>query len=176
MLYLDAKPSHVWGNVDGLACSLHFPVVCSRQRGGQSLLTGTTPSCEAAVGSAVFLGDVKPPGLDIIHGIYHLVTCKTESTWRSPPLQTACLSDIRAIMVIMRVPMVESLCQATMGRMPGKIYPILESPGWSDWEPVPISGRGGRRARQTGGEILPSHVYYNEKKVMVWITLEFSCF
>jgi hypothetical protein len=54
MLYLVAK-SPMWGpDVDGLACSLQRPTVCSHQRGGQSFLTGTAPSCHAVVGGAIF--------------------------------------------------------------------------------------------------------------------------
>jgi hypothetical protein len=34
--------------------------------------------------------------------------------------------------------------------------------------PAPKLGRGGRRARQIGGEILPTHIYYSEGKVTVW--------
>jgi hypothetical protein len=48
-----------------------------------------------------------------------------------------------------------------------KIYPILEAPGWSDCTPRPVPAQEGRCAGQTGGEILPAHVYYNEEKVMV---------
>jgi hypothetical protein len=36
----------------------------------------------------------------------------------------------------------------------GKIYLILEAFGWSGWMHGSVPGRGGRRARQTGGEIL----------------------
>jgi hypothetical protein len=42
--------------------------------------------------------------------------------------------------------------------------------------PEPIPGWGGRRAEQTGGKILPTHVYCNEEKVTVWITPMFSSF
>jgi hypothetical protein len=42
--------------------------------------------------------------------------------------------------------------------------------------PGPISGRGGRRVGQTGGEILPAHIYYNEENVIVCITLGLSYF
>jgi hypothetical protein len=59
---------NVGADVDGLACSLHRPMVYMRQRGGQSFLTGATPSCHAVVSGAVFPGDVKAPGLDILHG------------------------------------------------------------------------------------------------------------
>jgi hypothetical protein len=65
MLYLVAKPSHVGADVDGLACSLHRPTICYRQRGGQSFLTGATLSCHTTAGGGSFLGDVKPPGLNI---------------------------------------------------------------------------------------------------------------
>jgi hypothetical protein len=57
-----------------------------------------------------------------------------------------------------------------------KIYLILEAPGWSDWMSRPVPSWGGRRGGQRGGEIMPSHVYYNEEKAMVWITLGFSSF
>jgi hypothetical protein len=46
----------------------------------------------------------------------------------------------------------------------GKIYVILEAPGWSDWMPGPVPGRGGRWVRQTGSKILPAHVYHNEEE------------
>jgi hypothetical protein len=46
----------------------------------------------------------------------------------------------------------------------GKIYVILEAPGWSDWMPGPILGRGGRRVAQTSGEILHAHIYRNEEQ------------
>jgi hypothetical protein len=59
---------------------------------------------------------------------------------------------------------------------PVKIYPILEVLGWSDWMSRPIPGWRGRRGGQRGGEIVPAHVYYNEEKAMVWITLGFSAF
>jgi hypothetical protein len=43
-IYLDAKPSHMGVNVDGLACSLHHPMACSRQTRGQGLLPSTVLS------------------------------------------------------------------------------------------------------------------------------------
>jgi hypothetical protein len=46
----------------------------------------------------------------------------------------------------------------------GKIYATLEAPEWSDWMPEPIPGQGGRRVRQTGGEIVSAHVYHNEEE------------
>jgi hypothetical protein len=45
-----------------------------------------------------------------------------------------------------------------------KIYVLLEAPGWSDWMPVPVPGRGGRRAKQTGGKILPAYIYRNKEE------------
>jgi hypothetical protein len=57
-----------------------------------------------------------------------------------------------------------------------KIYLILEALGWSDWIPQPVLGSGGRCAGQTGGEILPVHIYCNEENVMGWITPGFSSF
>jgi hypothetical protein len=65
MLYMAAKPSHVGGNVDGLAYFLHRPTVYSHQRCGQIFLTGVAPSRHAAEGGGTFPGDAKAPGLDI---------------------------------------------------------------------------------------------------------------
>jgi hypothetical protein len=45
-----------------------------------------------------------------------------------------------------------------------KTYPILETLGWTDWMLRLIPDRGGRQARQTGGEIIPAHIYRNENK------------
>jgi hypothetical protein len=45
----------------------------------------------------------------------------------------------------------------------GKAYLILETPGWSNWMPRPVSGQGERRVGQIGGEILSAHVYRNKK-------------
>jgi hypothetical protein len=41
---------------------------------------------------------------------------------------------------------------------------ILEAPGWSDWMLGPVMGQGRKRVKQTGGEILPAHVYRNEEE------------
>jgi hypothetical protein len=64
-LYLVAKPSHVGVDVDGLAYPLHHPMTCSCQSRGQGFLSGTALSHCAVVGGDTFLGDVRPPGLDI---------------------------------------------------------------------------------------------------------------
>jgi hypothetical protein len=45
-----------------------------------------------------------------------------------------------------------------------KILAILEAPGWSDWMPGLIQGRRGSQVGQSGGEIMPAHIYRNEKK------------
>jgi hypothetical protein len=42
--------------------------------------------------------------------------------------------------------------------------------------PEPISSYGWRHTEKIGVVILPTHVYCNEEKVMVWITLGFSSF
>jgi hypothetical protein len=65
--------------VDGVAYSLHRPTVCQRKRGGESFLIGVVLSCHVAVGGAIFPRDVKTPSMDILRGVYHPVTCKTES-------------------------------------------------------------------------------------------------
>jgi hypothetical protein len=114
MLYLVVKHSHMGADVDRLAFSLHHPTVCIHQRGSQSLLTGAAPSCHAVVGSVVFPEDVKPPSLDILCGVDCLGACKTESYMENPTFTRAVLSNVRVIMVIVHIPLVESLCQAKM--------------------------------------------------------------
>jgi hypothetical protein len=47
-------------NMDGLACSLHRPMVYSHQRGGLCRLTSTALSCHATVGGGAFPRSVKP--------------------------------------------------------------------------------------------------------------------
>jgi hypothetical protein len=129
MLYLVAKPSHVGVNVDGLAYSLHRSMICSRQRGGQSFLIGVAPSCHVAVGGGVFLGDVKPPGLDILCDVDRLGICKTESYMEKLTFMRAYLSDVKVIMVIMRVRLIESLCQEAMGQILALEYLLLGARG-----------------------------------------------
>jgi hypothetical protein len=68
------------------------------------------------------LGDAKPLVQDIIHGVDRPGTCKTESYMEKPAFTRTDLSDVRVIMVIMRVPLVESLCQVVMERMPALEY------------------------------------------------------
>jgi hypothetical protein len=55
---------------------------------------------------------------------------------------------------------------ATASRVLGAdgAYPLLKSTGRGNWLLRPISGWGGRRNEQTGGEILPTHVYCKEEK------------
>jgi hypothetical protein len=96
--------------VDELASSLHCPMVCSHERSGQSFLIGIALSCHVTVCGVVFSGDAKPPGQDILCGVDRSVTCKTESYMEKPVFTRACLSNVRVINVIMRVPFVESLC------------------------------------------------------------------
>jgi hypothetical protein len=74
MIYLDAKPSHVGANVDGLAYSLDHPMVCSHQRSGQSFLIGTGPSHHAVV---VWI-------FDVAFTIW--VPVRSKLIWRSPLL------------------------------------------------------------------------------------------
>jgi hypothetical protein len=66
------------------------------------------------VGSGTFLGGAKPPGLDI-GSVDRPGTCVTESYMEKPAFTRACICDIRVIMVIMRVSLVELLCQSAMG-------------------------------------------------------------
>jgi hypothetical protein len=115
--------------VDELACSLHHPTVYSHQRGGQSSLTGTAPSCHAAVGGTIFLGDVKPLGLDILCGIDHPGTCKTESYIKKLAFIRVGLSNVKVIMVIMRVPLVELMYQAVMEQISALEYLLPSARG-----------------------------------------------
>jgi hypothetical protein len=108
--------------VDELACSLHCPTVCSHQRGGQSFLIGVAMSHHAVVGGDAFSGDAKPPGVDIWRGVDRPGTCEIESCMEKLAFTRACLSDVRVVMVIMRVPLVELLCQAVMGQIPTLEY------------------------------------------------------
>jgi hypothetical protein len=63
--YLAAKSSHVGVDVDGLACHLHHPTDCDCQMRGQSFLSGASLSHCTIVGGDMFLGGMKPSGLDI---------------------------------------------------------------------------------------------------------------
>jgi hypothetical protein len=47
-----------------------------------------------------------------------MATCETKSYMKKPTFTRACLSDVRVIMVIIRVPLVELLCQAVMEWIP----------------------------------------------------------
>jgi hypothetical protein len=64
MLYLVAKTFLMGADVDGLACSLHHPMVYSRQRGGQCCLIGVVLSRRSTVGGGPFSG-VRSPGVSI---------------------------------------------------------------------------------------------------------------
>jgi hypothetical protein len=75
--YMAAKPSHVGVDLDGLACPLHRPTSYSCQTMGHGFLIGDVLSHHAVVGA--FLGDKKPPGLDIRWSVDRLDTCVTES-------------------------------------------------------------------------------------------------
>jgi hypothetical protein len=60
-LYLVAKPSYVGVNVDGLACPLYRPTVCSCQTRGHVLLPDAILSYRCS-GWWRLLGDVNLPG------------------------------------------------------------------------------------------------------------------
>jgi hypothetical protein len=45
-----------------------------------------------------------------------------------------------------------------------KIDAKLRAPGWSNWIPRHVSGRGGRSAGKIGGETLLAHVCHNEEE------------
>jgi hypothetical protein len=122
MLYLVAMTFHVGCDLDELAYCLHRPMVYSSQRGGQIFLSGATPSCHVAVGGGVFPADAKPLGLDILLGVDCLGTYKTEFYMEKPALTWVCLSDVRVIMAMMPLPLVESLCEVAMGWIPAFEY------------------------------------------------------
>jgi hypothetical protein len=46
----------IYVDVDGLACSLHYPMVYSRQTRGQSFLSGASLTHHVTVGGGTFLG------------------------------------------------------------------------------------------------------------------------
>jgi hypothetical protein len=76
-------------------------------------------SCPVAVvGSGAFLGDMKPPGLDIWWSVYRPCTYVTKSYMEYIIFTRACLSFVTVIMVFMCLPLVEPLCQTVMGRIP----------------------------------------------------------
>jgi hypothetical protein len=77
----------------------------------------------------VFLGDAKPSDLDILHGVDHPSTCKTESYMEKFAFTRACLSIVRVIIVIMRVSLIESLCKALLGQIPTLEYLLLGTRG-----------------------------------------------
>jgi hypothetical protein len=60
-LYLAAKPSHLGSDMDGLACSLHRPMVCGWLTWVQSFLTGAALSHRTALGGGTFLEGANPP-------------------------------------------------------------------------------------------------------------------
>jgi hypothetical protein len=101
-LYLAAKPSHLGSDMDGLACSLHRPMVCGWLTWVQSFLIGAALSHRTALGGGTFLegANPPPPELDIYHGVADSYVEKLAFT-------RACLSSARVIMMIMRVPLVE---------------------------------------------------------------------
>jgi hypothetical protein len=132
----------------------------------------------------------KPLGLDILYGVDHLGTRETESYMEKLIFTRACLSNVRVIVVIMRVPLIESLCQAAIEWIPTRV-PIVRHT-WGLWpRPVKSGSKchcfprpwrlvkstrywklldgvtgypGPSRVKQTGGEILPTHVYHNEEE------------
>jgi hypothetical protein len=78
----------------------------------------------------------KPSGLDIWRGVDCPSTCEIESYMEKLVFIWACLSDVRVIMVIMHVPLIQSLCQAVMGWIPTRV-PIARH-AWGMW-PCPVT-------------------------------------
>jgi hypothetical protein len=51
-------------------------------------------------------------------GVDHPGTCETEFYMEKLAFTRACLSDVRVIVVILHVPLIESLCPTAMGWIP----------------------------------------------------------
>jgi hypothetical protein len=115
--FLVAKPFHVGSDVDGLACFLHHPTVCGWQRWVQCFLIGATPFYHATVVDGAFLRGAKPPWLDIYHSVDRLGPWWTDFFVEKPALIGAHSFNVRVIVVIMRVLIVERLCQSLMGHI-----------------------------------------------------------
>jgi hypothetical protein len=63
-LYLDAKPSHMRVDLDGLACPVHHPTTYSYQTRGHGLLLGIVLSCHYSGWWHLF-GGCEAPSMDI---------------------------------------------------------------------------------------------------------------
>jgi hypothetical protein len=70
------------------------------------------------VGSGTFLGDAKPPGLDIHWRVDHLGTCVTIFYMKYIVFTMTCLPYVTVIMAFMRVSLVELPFQTVMGWIP----------------------------------------------------------
>jgi hypothetical protein len=82
-LYLAAKPSHMRGYVDGLACRLHRPTNCGWQAWEHNPLIGAVMSHHIAVDGGAFLGGVKPPRWDIWRVVDRPGSDGLNLSWRS---------------------------------------------------------------------------------------------
>jgi hypothetical protein len=92
--------------VDGLACPLHRPTICSRQMRGHGFLLGIVLSHHVAVGGGALLWDAKPSDLDICGGIDHLDTCVIEFYTEHIAFTMICLPYVEIITVCMHVSLV----------------------------------------------------------------------
>jgi hypothetical protein len=113
---LAAKSSHIGADMDGLAYRLQRPTNCGWQAWVQSLLTDVVPShCTAS--SDHLSGGVKPLGRATWRSVDCLGPWWIESLMERPAFARPCLSDVRVIMMIMRAPVVELLCQTAKRRI-----------------------------------------------------------
>jgi hypothetical protein len=85
---------------------------------GQGLLSGVALSHRAIVDGGAFLGDVKPPGLDIHWRVDRLGTCVIEFYMEYIIFTKTCLPYVRVIMAFMRVSLVELSFYTVMGHIP----------------------------------------------------------
>jgi hypothetical protein len=74
---------------------------------GQGFLPGTVLSRPTAATGGAFLGDAKPPGLDIYEGVGRLGTYVIEFYMKRIAFTRICLPYVEIIMVCMRVSLTE---------------------------------------------------------------------
>jgi hypothetical protein len=83
--------------------------------GGHSSLTGVAPPRLTTVGGGAFLGARSPRVLIFDVVLINWVLVRPNLYMEKLTFAGACLSDVSAIAVIMRVPLVALLCQTVMG-------------------------------------------------------------
>jgi hypothetical protein len=123
-------------DLNGLTYRPHQPTNCGWRAWVQSLLTDVVPSRHTVwVNAALDHLSMwcKAPRQTISHDIDHPGLRWTRSCMEKPAFTRADLSDVRVIMLIMRAPVVELLCQAGIGWIPVLKWLLLGARGclWS---------------------------------------------